>query len=228
MEVLREWDLEVDADQVLRGQGADPAVIRQRSPKLVEIAERALEEGLSLVKPVTLYHRVKVESVLHERIQLEGGQELKSPLLAKHLPAASEVVIILCTVGDDLESKVSKIMASDPSYALALDGVGSATVEVLANAVCRKFELEAQANGLETSIPLSPGMLDWPVEVGQPQVFNLLNAEEVGVRLTPAWVMLPRKSLTMILGVGEKMAQAGVPCDYCSMRETCKYQDHYA
>lgn len=93
-------------------------------------------------------------------------------------------------------------MKSDLVYALALDGLGSAGVESLANAACRQFEIEAEEQHLEATIPLSPGMIDWSVEEGQPQIFDLLPAEEIGVKLTPSWVMIPRKSLSMVMGIG--------------------------
>ena len=228
MPVLREWDLVVDADAVLRGQGANPAVIRGRSPSLVSTAERAIHDGSHLIKPAVLVRRLAVEGVVHERIKLEEGAGLQGRLLAQHLAAASEVVVLLCTVGDDLEELASKTMMSDPVFGLALDGLGSAAVEALANAACRRFEDEAKAAALQTSIPLSPGMIGWSVEEGQPQIFRLLPSEEIGVRVTPSWVMLPRKSLSMVLGIGTRMVEAGKTCDYCTLRETCRYQDHYA
>lgn len=227
MPVLREWTLIIGVDQVLRGQGADPAAIRQRSPKLVDLAERAIEDGTPLLKQELLYRRLKVDHVIHERIKLEGGMELRSKLLTEHLAPASEVVVILCTIGSDLEDKISQVMKSDLVYALALDGLGSAAVEALANAACRKFEVEAEEKHLEATIPLSPGMIDWSVEDGQPQIFDLLPAEEIGVELASSWVMIPRKSLSMVMGIGKHMIQSGTTCDYCSMRETCRYQDHY-
>lgn len=226
MPVLHDWELILDVDQVLRGQGADPAVIRQRSPRLVQLAERAIEEGTPLLKPAMLYQRWAVEGIRHEHIHLEGDAQLQGKLVAQHLAPAREVLVILCTIGVDLEKKVSQVMQEDTAYALALDGLGSAGVEALANAACRRFELEAVAAGLETSIPLSPGMLEWPVEQGQPQIFNLLQAEDIGVRLTPSSVMIPRKSLSMVIGIGESMV-TGTTCDYCSMRDVCLYQDHY-
>lgn len=39
--------------------------------------------------------------------------------------------------------------------------------------------------------------------------------------------MIPQKSLTMVLGVGAEMKSSARTCDYCTMRETCRYQDHY-
>ena len=55
MHILREWDLQIDVDGVLRGQGADPAIIRSRSPRLVACAEQALEEGLQYLQPAVAY-----------------------------------------------------------------------------------------------------------------------------------------------------------------------------
>lgn len=46
-QIVRSYDkLDVDVDMVLRGQGADPAVIRQRRPCLVALARQALVEGM--------------------------------------------------------------------------------------------------------------------------------------------------------------------------------------
>ena len=70
-------------------------------------------------------------------------------------------------------------------------------------------------------------MVDWPVEEGQPQIFRLLGEAGAAVRLTPSYMMIPRKSLTMIMGIGVEMKSAGRTCDFCAMRESCRYQDHF-
>jgi hypothetical protein len=70
-------------------------------------------------------------------------------------------------------------------------------------------------------------MVGWPVEQGQPQIFDLLNAGEIGVQLTESMMMIPRKSLSLVLGVGRELIAGGRTCDYCSMKETCRYREHY-
>jgi hypothetical protein len=45
-------------------------------------------------------------------------------------------------------------------------------------------------------------MVDWPVSDGQPQVFRLLGEAASNVRLTPSYIMVPQKSLTMVMGIG--------------------------
>lgn len=227
MPVLREVEVTIDADAVLRGQGADPAAIRSRRPQLVEIAERALEKGQPLLKPTVLYRTLTVESVRHERLSLGGGGVLKGQLIAQHLAQATQVVAMLCTIGADLEEYVSVTMATNMSHAIALDGVGSAAVEALSNWACKQVENWAADQGMQTTIPLSPGMIGWTVAEGQPQVFSLLDGEDIGITLTDHALMLPRKSLSMVLGVGSDLNTGGKVCDICAMQETCRYQHHY-
>jgi hypothetical protein len=226
MSLLEASNIELDVDSVLRGQGAAPEVIRRRSPHLVQVAERALEEGRPLLHPRVLYQTSDVTSLYHETLHLKEGA-LRGSLIAQHLAGARQIVTLICTIGASLSERVAELMGKDILYALALDGVGSAAVEALANAACRYFEEQVAARNWQTTIPLSPGMLGWPVDEGQPQIFQLVDASEIGVSLTEGNVMLPLKSLSMVFGMGPELQTGGRPCDYCSMRETCRYQDHY-
>ena len=128
----------------------------------------------------------------------------------------------------ELEERVSAIWDSDMVYALALDGAGSASVEALANAACLYFERKAAEEETQVSMPLSPGMIDWSVDDGQPQIFQLLGEAGSIVQLTPSSIMIPRKSLTMVMGVGTELKSSDRTCDFCTMRETCRYQEHYS
>ena len=40
-------------------------------------------------------------------------------------------------------------------------------------------------------------------------------------------MMVPRKSLTLVLGQGAGLEAAGSACAFCSLQATCRYQDHY-
>ena len=224
------WDsrlTDLDIDAVLRGQGAEPGAIRKRNPRLVEMAQRAMEDAVPLLEPRTLFQDLEVEKLHHDQLLLDGGSRLSGKLIAEHLGPAMRVIVILCTIGEALEEYATRVANEDIVHSLALDGVGSAAVELLANNACRHFEEQALDIGMQTSIPLSPGMVGWSVEVGQPEVFKILQPSQIGVRLSEFGLMLPRKSLTMVLGLGESMNTGGRTCDYCNMRETCRYQDHY-
>ncbi len=198
--VARDWQLNIDADLVLRGQGADPAIIRQRRPRLVEIAERAAVEGSSLIDPIAVYRTLPVTSVKHQQLTLAGGAQLTGSLLVDQLAPAQSVALIVCTIGARLDERISALMSSDPAYALALDGFGSVATEVLSVAVCHRLEEAAALNQQCVSVPLNPGMIGWPVDVGQPQIFSLLDTDAIGVTLNDSAQMIPRKSASLVRG----------------------------
>ncbi len=225
--IVRDWQLNIDVDMVLRGQGADAAIVRQRRPRLVEIAERAIAEGSALIDPAVVYRVMPVVSVRHECMTLANGSQLTGSLVAQQLAAAQQVALIICTIGDALDQRIAALMWTDPAYALALDGFGSAAVDALGAAMCARLEDEAARDGQCTSVPLSPGMIGWPVEVGQLQVFSLLDADGIGLTLNDSAQMIPRKSTSMIVGLSRTLFGEGRPCDFCALRATCRYQNQY-
>ncbi|HEX7620781.1 MAG TPA: hypothetical protein VF359_06230, partial [Anaerolineales bacterium] len=111
----------------------------------------------------------------------------------------------------------------DPLLGIAFDGLGNAAVEILGQQVCRRIGERAEAAGLTTSTPLSPGEPEWPVEVGQPQIFALVDPSQVGIKLTSGGMMIPKKSISFVVGIGPEMARTDL-CDLCSLRERCRYR----
>jgi len=221
---FRRWEPEIGPDQVLRGQGADPHLVRKRSPTLLALAARAAGEGRRLLDPETDWARVRIEAVGHRRIRLVGGAVLSGTLVRDHLGPAREVVALVLTIGRRLEARVAELLPSALPYALALEGFGTAAIEALAAIACREVANRAAVEGMRVSIPLSPGMTGWDVSTGQREIFALLGAEARTVRLTAAAVMLPRQSLSLVLGLGPEVTATGRPCDYCDLSASCRHR----
>jgi cobalamin-dependent methionine synthase I len=147
-------------------------------------------------------------------------------LIAQHLSPAHYLALIVCTVGAAIDDRIAALMPRDPAYALALDGYGSAAAEALGTEICARLEQDAARSGHCASVPISPGMVGWPVEVGQPQIFSNLDADAIGVTLNDSAQMIPRKSISLVLGFAPTPFEAGTPCDFCALRHTCRYQHH--
>ncbi len=227
---MREWrieDLTINVESVLRGQGADPEIMKVRSPRLVSLAEKALDESINLLKPAVLYKKLQVQKVRHDQLFLENGIKITGDIVSQHLVSVEAIIAVICTIGRDIEDYASNISENNMTFALAVDGVGSAGVEALANAVCNYFEQESLKKGLNTTIPLSPGMVGWPVENGQKILFEILRPEKIGIELTPLFMMIPRKTISLLIGIGKEMNSSKNPCDYCAMNVTCRYKDQY-
>ncbi len=227
MKLTRDFELSPDADMVLRALGADPELVRRRESSALAIAEQAVATGTPLLQPVVVSESFAVAEFRHERLRLEHGGHLSGPLIAQHLYAAESVVVAVCSIGAALEEAASKCFSAEPALSLALDGLGSAAVDLLGTGMCQRVDLAAEAEGLKTTVPLSPGLLGWPVASGQRQIFSLLDTTLAGVRMTEGSMMVPKKSTSIVIGIGADVEHAGESCDYCSMAATCRYREEH-
>jgi hypothetical protein len=222
-DLWQDFNLTIEAGDVLRGQGVDPDVVRTRRPVLLTAAERALSEGRPKIRPAALVREMDVAGLRHERLILADGSALTGPLVARHLGGSVRITAALCTIGQALEVEAARMMGEDPVQALALDGLGNAAVELLGQEVCGRIGGWASAKGLQASTPLSPGSPEWPAEIGQPQIFSLLNAGQAGIQITSGGMMYPQKSISFVVGIGTDVGQTQ-PCELCSLKDICRYR----
>ena len=223
MELLTDFFFTLSADDVLRGEGADPKTVRVKKPALLKAASAALHEGFTKLHPAAIVHTSGIMEHRHEQILLHGGKELTGPLVSHHLAGAEQVALAVCTIGTELETLASSWMKENPLLGLALDGLGNVAVESIAQQVCGRIGQKAQIAGLTVSTPLSPGEPEWPVEVGQPEIFSFLDPSRAGVTLTSGGMMIPKKSISFVVGIGLEMSQAD-QCELCSIRERCRHR----
>ncbi len=223
-QIYTDIPLDFTADMVLRGQGADPAVVRARRPVLVGLAEKAIDAGARLVSPAVIHDAFTVSRDKFQRILLSGKHELAGDLVSEQLAGAERIALAIATIGPALEEKIHQVgRDGDMALSLALDGLANAAVDMLSFWFCRKIEQQAEMEGQSSTIAFSPGMLGWSVEQGQPQVFAALQPDPKLVTLLPSGMMLPRKSASMAIGVGGQIQGGGKPCKFCSMNSMCSY-----
>jgi len=226
MPVVKDFELHLDLDHVLRCEGGDPNRLRQRKP-IVDITLEMMAEGQPLLDPTFIFERFAVEGIKHHRLILDSGHSLRSELAASLLAPAQEVVLAICTIGPALEAKIYEYLAQQEGMrALALDAVGTAAIEMLGQQACYRLEKEAQAAGLRASLPISPGFEGWPMEE-QRTIYELLpEAAKLGIVLTENAVLKPLKSVSMVIGFGygEMGSATSPPCQFCAMRERCVYR----
>lgn len=223
MELWHGFDLSLTVEDVLRGEGADQGGIHVRRPALIKAASTALHKGTTKLHPAVLISRMKAVEHRHARIRFQDGEEIASSFVASHLAGANLVYPVVCTIGPGLEELASSCMKEDPLLGLALDGLGNAAMEILSQQICGRIGDEARSIGLTASAPLSPGAPGWPVEIGQPQIFSLLDTSQAGITLTTGGMMIPKKSISFVVGIGLEMAGADL-CELCNLKERCRYR----
>jgi hypothetical protein len=227
MTILTDLPFDVPIEELCQAQGMNMHVIQQRRPELFALTVQAARDAQERIHPIVILGRHKVQQVERTRIRLEGGYELTGRFVAKRLAAAEEVVAVVCTVGSGFERLVSAALADDKTaYAYALDAAGSVALSHVADQVSLILENEAAQAGKQTSSRYGPGIHSWPITVGQPQLFALLPEASNYVELTPSRQMLPLKSASFIVGIGENLVRLGSECDDCDARDTCTFRQH--
>ena len=219
-----DWQLAITVDMVLRGQGAAPQKIRVRQPQLITLAERAIAEGSSLIRPQVAFRRLEICGVSRSCLTLRGGSELNGFGVARKLAGCQGVFLAVATLGKELEAEMVKASQADLPWQFALDGFGTAAIGALSNAACRFFAELAAREGLRATSQFYPGMRGWVLAEGQTQIFSLVDAQSIGVALNPSFLMVPRKSLSLAVGFGTHAQPASHICDECSVSAKCRHK----
>ena len=226
MPVIRSISLSLKTAEVLRRQG-----LRKRSKVRPEIRIliRELLAGVMnshLLEPAAAYEVYGVADLTEQKLFMDSSPASHDSRPHSLLSGAREMAIAVCTIGPGLEKQVTEYTNhGEPLRAMLLDGIGSAAVDSLAEEVCKFIADEASSRGYEASSPVNPGMPGLPI-TAQRRLLGLVPAQEIGVSLTSSGMMIPRKSVSMIIGIGPQMAKwtRAEVCARCHLKKTCPYR----
>jgi hypothetical protein len=228
MPVIRDIPLSLKTGGVLRREGF-PEYSKIRPE--IKILIRELLASISnahLLEPAIAYEIYTTTEINQRQLFLEGKPVVHDSLLSSLLPSAKELAVAVCTIGPKLEKQVTDYTSrGEPLRGILLDGIGSAAVDALAEEAYNFVAREASSRGYEASSPISPGMPGLPI-TEQWQLLKLVPAGEIGVSLTSAGIMVPRKSASMVMGIGPQMAKwtRAEVCARCHLKKTCPYRIH--
>jgi len=205
--------LNIDIKQVLQRLGYDDGC--EPPIRTITLISEYIDSAQSLVKPSYSYV-IKNVAWADGAISLVAGSIMfKSQVIAQLLEKCAKVAVLALTIGENIDLKISQL--ADEGQVLQssiLDAVGSVITENLADAISDELSEIARAYGMATSRRFSPGYCDWDISQ-QEIVFQALNGNSAGVRLTDEYMMLPRKSVSGIIGIGSRDVADYNPCSSC-------------
>jgi len=176
--------------------------------------ERLIPRAIALADPKAIAERIPVDDSFRGKLPALLGQ-------------AEEIIASVCTIGPALEQEAQKLQDQGRQLeGFLLDALGSAAI----SEVTEKIGVQVFDWGREQSIPVTrafepgAGASPWPI-TGQELIFSLLSPERIHVRLNSTLLMLPKKSISFVMGVGGRIPQAAAPfsCEGCP-RTGCPYR----
>ena len=203
MELLENIPLEIEGEAVRKKLRLDSV---EKAHALIQIAQPHM-------KARAAYRVCYIDTKLTDAVQLDGVR-LTSRVLRKNLDNVERAFPYVVTIGPALENAAA--LCDDLLDQYYLDEIGNIAVV----AARKHLEQHLQKHhGLGKISKMSPGSLkDWPIQE-QKKLFSILGDVEasLGVRLTPSFLMIPRKSLS---GIYFPTEIPFVSCQLCP-RESC-------
>ena len=192
-------------------------------PELLEQIRGIMKEVQSEIVPKAIVRAFSLDEQcgLKDTVFLPAGDDMR-----RLLADCNEAVLMAATLGAQSERILLRRQARSGKDALLMDAVLSAAIE----AVCDDQEQIIRRKYLQENLYLtdrfSPGYGDMPLEQTK-EICAVLQAEKtIGLHVSQSGIMIPRKSVTAIMGVSaKKMPQRPSRCAICSMRESCMLRE---
>lgn len=207
-----ELPLELDRAQALRYMGCftEPD---EATAALLQKAETALR-GAAQPRAVWL------ECALRDLPLENMGHDLE-----RHLRDCEKAVLLAVTLGAGADRLLQRLSATDMPLAVAADAAASTLTEQVCDAIERSLRQEYAAKNLFITGRYSPGYGDCPLSLQSVFAACLDTARKIGLTVGSSGLLLPRKSVTAILGISPKPVtgyRAG--CAHCVLQKTCQYR----
>jgi hypothetical protein len=215
LKIFKKIDLTIDDEEILRLLAHGKVKDKAGGAKLSNLIDEVKTLSKELLYPQGMFRIVNREDLKNEKYFPAGfiGQQV------------DKIALGLGTIGDELENKVRELnQRGELAYAVILDAIGSVAAEGTADFVNLQICEWCQKKGWGTSQRFSPGYGNWSLE-GQKFIFSILPAERIKIRLNQSCMMIPRKSVSFAIKIGEEfgsLKKKGI-CEICNLKD-CRYR----
>jgi len=209
LKIFKKIDLTIDNQEILRLLAHQKRKEKTIKTKLLTLIKETQALSKDMLHPQGMFKIV-------DKTALKGETYFRRQDM---------IALGLCTIGDELENKVSQLNQQGKlAQAVVLDAMGSVAAEGAADFLNLQICEWCQKRGLGSSQRFSPGYGDWSLE-GQKFIFSLLPAERIKVNLNPSCMMIPRKSVSFAIKIGEefKSLKTKKICETCNLKN-CPYR----
>ena len=210
--------IEINEENVLRDVGYSTNC--EPPARMKTLVHEYTQNARQMINPVHSHVIRDIDFVIGSSVFIEDGVIFQSRVISGLLKKCEYVAVFALTIDGYLEEAVNQL--ADDGFvvqARVLDAIGSEAAEQVAEHVHGMITEGARAQGLSTSRRFSPGYCDWEVDQ-QRMLFRAMNGNSAFIELTDKCLMMPRKSMSGIIGIGtfESGVQNYNPCKSCCQR----------
>ena len=169
-------------------------------PAMEKAIGAAIEEGYRMIEGKGVYRTLEITGIEERRVLTRETSTLfvgeKMVKLLKHCDYAT---LIVATIGPRIEEEVDRLSGPEPAHAYFLERVGAWMADYMGIWLDRMLEREIVRAGYMRTYRFGVGYGDWPLS-SQTEVMALTSAHQIGITLNEAFIMIPRLSVSAVIG----------------------------
>ena len=233
MKIIKNVKLKINEDEVLRYQGYNHYGVKKIKKKIIQITREEIKQGYKLIKSQGIYSSIKIKKISFSegRIDLENDFPLFfNNSVINFFKEANYLVFGIVSIGDILENKVHEFFIYKKySRGFALDAVGTVAIRYLSQHVRSIICQEAKEQHFQTTKHFTPGTIEWSISQ-QKNIFEMIPTSKIGVKLTNSFMMIPKKSLSWAIGIGENIISSSKDDGSCQICQAinCQFRKNFS
>lgn len=188
-----------------------------------ELADECEARLLAEITPKFVWRVFDIENAL-EGVEVKNASLVfKGKDIAEHLRGCERCVLLAATLGGGADGVIRTYEAGAMEKAVIADCLASVAIEQVCNAAER--EIQAQLGGYNFTWRFSPGYGDFPLDI-QGDFLKVLDAgRRIGLNVSESLILLPRKSVTAVIGISEgEISKGRRGCGCCDLKGQCEYR----
>ena len=176
------------------------------------------QETAMILKEVSQWLRPRFSYfVVNKQPDFEMGN-----IILRQLRGSGAFALFICTSGLEFEAYQQRLKEQgDMVRVFIADALGSVIAEKCADQMEKALQESIDKLGWMHTNRFSPGYCGWHVSQQQ-LLFPLFQGHTCGVKLTDSSLMIPIKSVSGIIGLGEKVRKLEYTCGLCDFKQCYK------
>ena len=176
------------------------------------------QETTTILKEVSQWLRPRFSYfVVNKQPDFEMGN-----IILRQLRGSEAFALFVCTSGLEFETYQHRLKEQgDMVRVFIADALGSVIAEKCADQMEKALQESIGKLGWKHTNRFSPGYCGWHVSQQQ-LLFPLFQGHTCGVKLTDSSLMIPIKSVSGIIGLGEKVRKLEYTCGLCDFKQCYK------
>ncbi|MCB2340092.1 vitamin B12 dependent-methionine synthase activation domain-containing protein [Clostridium estertheticum] len=192
--------MEIDKNEVLRYLGYKNQKIDKSMTNLIDECTR---EIIDISEASSVYEIFDIERKNDFLFLLGSTLVLKDKDIKDLLINSDKCVVMAATLGTAVDSRLAYYSRFDITKGVIMDACASTAIEY----VCDELQDEIMKNAFKEDLYIttrySPGYGDFAIDNGA-EILNVLDAyKKIGLSITENSIMLPRKSVTALIGLSK-------------------------